>query len=226
VQAGAVAHEHAPQAQVEVQDCVPYVLQLCVVAGEHPPWPAQLPLPPQVPALQAPPVAQGVPSGAGLWVSLHAGGDLEQSSTPTSQGLAGGHDPPGTHAVHAPDSHTPPEQPVPSGAAPPLSAHTGAPDVHSIVPTWQTSPGVHAVPDTQPSAFACASPPDPCESAPASPPARWALSKSTPSRPLHPATSTPSANATLTLTTDLSAALAPSRVYLSRPHSGQTQTNG
>jgi hypothetical protein len=43
-QMGAAAHEQVPQAQVEPQDWVPYVLHDCVAFGEHTPLPAQVPL--------------------------------------------------------------------------------------------------------------------------------------------------------------------------------------
>jgi hypothetical protein len=41
-------HEHAPQAHVVPQDCVPYVLpdglHFCTAPGAHTPWPVQVPL--------------------------------------------------------------------------------------------------------------------------------------------------------------------------------------
>jgi hypothetical protein len=44
VHAGAGPHEQLPQEQVDVHDCVPYVLHICVPFGAHAPWPMHPPV--------------------------------------------------------------------------------------------------------------------------------------------------------------------------------------
>jgi hypothetical protein len=44
VHTGVEGQEQAPHPQVELHDCVPYVLQLCVAFREHAPWPVHVPL--------------------------------------------------------------------------------------------------------------------------------------------------------------------------------------
>jgi hypothetical protein len=80
VQAGADAHEHAPQAQLPEQVCVPYVLQASVAFG------AQTPSPVHVPATHVPDplqVSVSVPQ------SPHAAGVVwPGAQTPTQAPLA------------------------------------------------------------------------------------------------------------------------------------------
>lgn len=107
---------------------------------------------PNVHALHAPLshtalVPQEVPLAALLPVSVHDGVPIEHDRVPVWHALAGVHDAPVMHALHAPLSQTwlvPHE--VPFATLFCVSPHTGSPVEQPTAPTWQGLPGAHAAP--------------------------------------------------------------------------------
>jgi hypothetical protein len=104
----------------------------------------------QAPLLQTMFVPQVVPFDPGVIVSVHVDAPVEHDVVPRSHWLVGVQDAPAVQAVHVPPLQTmlvPHE--VPFGAGPSVSVHVTVPVEQEVVPVWQTSVGVHAVPEVQ-----------------------------------------------------------------------------
>jgi hypothetical protein len=105
---------------------------------------------PHAPATQTSPAPQTVPSGTLAPVSPQAAAPVLQLVAPTWHALLGVHAPPAVHPTQAPPLQTRfVPHALPFAAFAPVSRHVDVPVLQSVVPTWQTLFGVHALPAVQ-----------------------------------------------------------------------------
>lgn len=121
------------------QDVVP---TLQALAGSHA-WPAEQET--HIPARHTllSPHTVAVPSGKGMFVSMHTAVPVSQARVPLWHGFAGGQDAPATQGVQVPSMHTlPVPQDVPLGLFP-ETTQVETPLEHDVVPVLQGSVTVH-----------------------------------------------------------------------------------